>query len=382
VLLVAPALLALALLARLSLGLRVLVLWFAAALGAHSFLLADPRTHFYTTHLAAWLLVGWGVAKLWERKGQMRTWLRGAIAATGAATLTLSLVYSSLAFLRPWPEFERAYPASLLPFFTPPTGRTLPDDGLFAFPARDGWEVAAALLADGSLRGSIDTNQERYAVGWYLRGQFSCQRDPDIFFSANGVTPLFIPEGYSHFGTVLVDGVRSLEIFSRAPVAGPPQLFDAAHYAGAFDASLVPDFPMRRLLSGAVPQVQHPAAWADGFALRGFDLDRATLGPGEHGFLTLYWRAERPLPDTYAPVVLLEDASGQVVRELPSSCGGALSEEWYGTNLNDTPFLFAAEGLPAGEYTLLAGVREVGRDGWLSLADGAALLALTTVVVR
>ena len=380
-LLVAPPLLALAVAPGLPSGLRALVLWLGAALLAHAFLLADPRTHFYTAHLPGWLLVGWGLAQLWDAGAARRAMLRGAIAAIGAAVLTLGLAYTGMVFLRPWPEYERAYPATLLPLFTPPTGELLPDDGIFAFPARDGWKVVAALFDQGVLRGSVDSNQELFTSGWYLRGQFKCQRDPDYFLTANGVTPLYIPPGYNLFGSVSVDGVRALEIYSRAPVAGPPQRFDAADYSAAFDASPVPDFPLRRLLSGVVPQVRVEAAWAGNFALRGFDLDRATLGPDEPALLTLYWRAGQALPATLAPAIVIRDAAGRSVGEAAPFCGGVPPSAWQRTYVNDTPFKLAAAALPPGQYTLLAGVRDTATGAWQPLANGQALQSLTTITI-
>lgn len=370
-------LLALALAPRLPAGLRALTVWLAGSLAAHAFVLADPRTHFYTLHAAGWLLLGYGAAAAVEALPR----LRPALAAGGAAVLTLALTYTGLVFLRPWPEYERAYPASLLPFFAPLTGETLPDDGLFAFPHRDGWKAAEGLFRAGVLRGAFDTNQELFTPGWYLRGQFKCVRQPEYFLTANGARPLFIPPGYSHFGTVTVDGVRALEIYSRAPVAGPPQTFDEADYAPGFDATAVPNFPLRRLLSGVVPQQSLGAAWRAGFALRGFDLDRAALGPADPAFVTLYWRAAAALPDTLAPALLVQDEAGRTVAEAEPYCSGIPAETWHANYVNDTPFRIAPGLLPPGAYTLRAGVRDLAGGAWLPLADGGELVELGGLVV-
>jgi hypothetical protein len=378
-LLVAPPLAALALAPRLPAGLRALVLWFAAALCAQAFLITDPRTHFYTAHLAGWLIVGWGLAQLWDLPP--RAALRPALAAAGGAALTLGLAYTGMVFLRPRPEFERAFPASQLPFFLPPGG-ALPDDGLFAFPARDGWKAAAVLFQEGELRGSADTNQERFTPGWYLRGQFRCQVDPDYFLTATGATPLYIPPGYSLAAVVAEDGADVLEIYSREPVAGPPRRLDAADYAPRFDAAPVPDFPLRRLVSGVVPQVRAETAWRDGFALRGFDLDRAALGPGDVAFLTLYWRASAALPGSLAPAVQIRDAAGRPVAEARPYCGGMPADAWQGSYVNDTPFRIEAAGLPPGDYTLHVGVRDRATGAWRPLAAGGELAALGAISVR
>ena len=372
-----PPLVVLALAPRLPMNLRALVLWLVGPLAAHAFLIADPRTHFYTLHAAGWLLVAWGAAALvtvWPR-------LHPVLAAVGTALLTLSLTYTSLVFLHPWPEFERAYPATQLPFFTPPGGK-LPDDGIFAFPHQDGWKTVAALFQQGVLRGAMDTNQELFTPGWYLRGQFKCVRQPDYFLTANGAQPLFIPPGYTLFGTVSVDGVRTLEIYSREPVVGPPQTFAAADYAAAFDAAPVPNFPLRRLLSGVVPQTALETPWRDGFALRGFDQDRTVLGPADPLFLTLYWRAEQALPAPLTPAVLVRDAAGRTIAEAAPYCSGMPAEAWFRTYVNDTPFRLAPGTLPPGRYTLHAGVRDQTTGAWLPLADGTELLSLGALTVR
>lgn len=380
-LLVAPPLLALLFLPRLPVGLRTLALWLTAPLLAHAFLLADPRTHFYTLHVAGWLLAGYGVARLADALQGRLAPLRAVGVAVGASLLLLSLSYTSLVFLRPWPEFERAYPATQLPFFAPFGGERLPDDGLFGFPHRDGWKVAAELFRRGELRGSFDSNQELFTSGWYLRGQFKCVRQPDYFLTANNVRPLYIPPGYSHYGTISVEGVRSLEIYSRLPAEGAPRRFEARDYAAAFDAAPVPNFPLRRLLSGVVPQTSLQTAWRDGFSLRGFDLDRQTLAAGDTAFVTLYWRANAPVPDTLDPAIVVQDAAGRTVGEAEPFCSGVPAAVWHTTYVNDTPFRLDASGLAPGSYTLLAGVRDSVSGAWLPLADGAALQPLTTLTI-
>jgi hypothetical protein len=175
--------------------------------------------------------------------------------------------------------------------------------------------------------------------------------------------------------------VRALEIYSREPVAGPPRLFDAADYAAGFDATPVPDFPLRRVLSGVVPQVRLETPWASGFTLRGFDLDRARLGPGDLAFVTLYWRAERALPPGLVPAVVVHDAAGNELGELASTCGGMPSDAWHSASRNETPFRLLADELPPGEYTLLAGVRDSASGAWLPLADGSELRTLAQVSI-
>ncbi len=380
-LLIAPPLLALCLAPRLRPGMRALLIWLAAPLLANGFLLADPRTHFYTLHVPATLLAALAATRLfaWLRARPARRPLAWPLAGAGAALLALALPYAGLLFLRQEPEYERAFPATRVPLYAPPPAGTLADDGYFGFPRRDGWKAAGELLRRGELRGTIGSNQELFIPGWYLRGQLMCGRDPDYFFTALGARPLYIPPGYQLYGAVSVDGVRALEIYSRAPVNGPPRSFDAADYAPAFDAAPVPNFPLRRLLSGVVPQHSVGAAWAAGFSLRGYDLDRSALGPGESAFLTLYWRAEADLPASAAPVVELRDAAGQTVATASRACTAVPADAWRKTYVNDTPLIVDSAGLPPGSYTLHVGVRDGKR--WLPLVDGRDLLPLATMTV-
>jgi hypothetical protein len=144
----------------------------------------------------------------------------------------------------------------------------------------------------------------------------------------------------------------------------------------------VPNFPLRRLLSGEAPQTSLAATWRDGFTLRGFDLDRAALGPEDPAFITLYWRAVRPLSAGIEPVVLARDASGHMVHEAAPFCRVAPAELWHTDEVHDASFRIAPGALPPGAYTLYAGVRDQATGAWLPLDDGAELVSLGALTVR
>jgi 4-amino-4-deoxy-L-arabinose transferase-like glycosyltransferase len=381
--LIVPPLIALAGAPTLPAGLRTIVLWYAAPLLAMAFLLADPRTHFYTTHPAGALLAAWAVVTLWERLQRPRLHtLRWPLVAAGVALVALILPFTRQAFLTAQPEYERAYPTTLLALYTPPSGAVAPDDGLFAFARADGWKTVAELYRSGALSGSFDTNVEVFVPGWYLRGQFRCAREPDQFITVLAEQPLYIPPGYYHHTTITAGGVPKLALFSRTPAAGPLQTIDAAASAAAFDATPIPNFPLRRLLSGPVPQHRVETAWSDGFNLRGFDLDRANLGPNGSAFLTLYWRAAAPLAVLAQPEVLIRDAAGNAIARAPTFCGGIPSPDWHRDKVNDTPFRLDAATLPPGRYTLSVAVRDRATDAWLPLRTGATELYLSDLVIN
>ncbi|MEI7771545.1 MAG: glycosyltransferase family 39 protein, partial [Chloroflexales bacterium] len=380
VLAIAPPIIGLALAPRLPAGMRALVIWFATPFIVMAFLFADPRTHFYTMHLPGALLAGLAVARLYAAL-RRAPWLRAALAAGGAALLIAALPYAYLIFLRQRPEYQRRYPDTRAAIYRPLTGDTLADDGYFGFPQQDGWKAVAALFQRGELRGTVDSNQELFTSGWYLRGQFMCAVKPDYYVVSENTRPYYIPPGYQEYGAVTVSGERTLTIFSRAPVAGPPRILDAANYTADYDSSPVPDFPLRRLLSGVVPQRASDAAWRAGFSLRGYDLDRSQLGPGDVAFLTFYWRATRPQPAGYVPVLQIRNAAGVVVTEATGICSRMPSEVWATNYVNDAPFLIRADDLPPGEYRLAVAMRD-GAGTLLPLDDGATARDLGVILFK
>ncbi|NTW03705.1 MAG: hypothetical protein HGA19_20930 [Oscillochloris sp.] len=366
---IAPPIIALALAPHLPAGMRTLVIWFGVPFGQMAFLMADPRTHFYTMHLPAALLAGLAVAQLYEMLHR-RLWLRRALATSGAALLVAALPYAYLLFLQQRPEYQRLYPETRAAIFHPLTGDTLADDGYFGFPQQDGWKAVAALFQHGELRGTVDSNQELFTSGWYLRGQMMCAVKPDYYIVSEHTRPYYIPPGYQEYGAVTVDGERTLTIYSREPVSTPPRTFAAADDSLAYDQTPVPDFPLRRLLSGVVPQHTSDAVWQAGFNLRGYDLDHRQLEAGNVAFLTFYWRASQPQPAGYQPMVEIRDTTGALVGQAASTCTRAPSDFWLGTYVNDTPFIIRADDLPPGEYRLSVAMRNAAGE-LLALADGA-----------
>ncbi|MBX0329465.1 hypothetical protein K2Z83_17475, partial [Oscillochloris sp. ZM17-4] len=380
VLAIAPPIVALAAAPRLPAGMRALLIWFGVPFVVMAFFFADPRTHFYTMHLPAALLAGLAAARLhaWLRRAP---WLRAGLAAAGVALLVVALPYAHLLFLRQRPEYQRRYPDTRAAIYRPLTGDTLADDGYFGFAQQDGWKAAAALFWGGALRGSFDSNQELFTSGWYMRGQFMCEANPDYYIVSEHSRPYYIPSGYQEYGAVTVSGERTLTIYSRAALGGPPQTFAAEDYAAAYDAMPVPNFPLRRLLSGVVPQrPAGDAVWRAGFDLRGYDLDRDQLGPGDLAFVTFYWRASLPQPAGYQPELQIRSRTGEIVARAASTCKGMPSDAWRTTYVNDTPFIIRAGDLPPGAYRLAVAVRDAAGD-LLPLEDGATARDLGGITV-
>ena len=222
-----------------------LALWFAVPFVAESFLIAEPRTHFYSAHPAAALIIGYGIA-----------WLAGKVPSVniplrlgGILWLAVSLSYAQLLYLRPFPEYQRSFPAARPAIMRASYGDKLPEAGYFGFPHSDGWKAVAEFYRAGVIAGSYDTNQNRWLVGWYLRNAPRCATNPDYYLIANAEATRYFPPGYHLFGEVTLGPTRTLAIYSRVPVAGSPQIFSGEELATAFDARPVEPFPAAAILA-------------------------------------------------------------------------------------------------------------------------------------
>ena len=222
-----------------------LALWFAVPFVAESFLIAEPRTHFYSAHPAAALIIGYGVAWLMGRKPAFVIPLR----LGGILWLAISLGYAQLLYLRPFPEYQRTFPAARPAILRASYGDQLPKAGYFGFPHSDGWKAAAELYRAGVIAGSYDTNQNRWLVGWYLRNAPRCAKNPNYYLIAEAEATRYFPPGYHLLGEITLGPTRALAIYSRAQVTGPPQIFSGEELAAAFDARPVELFPAAAILA-------------------------------------------------------------------------------------------------------------------------------------
>ncbi|MBX0330893.1 hypothetical protein K2Z83_24865, partial [Oscillochloris sp. ZM17-4] len=234
-----------------------LALWFGVPFLAESFLIAEPRTHFYSAHPAAALIIGLGAAWLVGRVKRGQPSLQILLYAGGVLWLAASLGYAQLLYLRQIPEYQRAFPAARPSWLRAGYGDRLPEAGYFGFPHTDGWKAAAELYRAGVITGSYDTNQNRWLAGWYMRQMPRCAERPDYYLIATSEATRYFPPGYSLLGEVTVGPARALAIYSRAPVAGPPLLFAAEDLAAAFDARPAQPFPAAAILAD-VPRAECP----------------------------------------------------------------------------------------------------------------------------
>jgi 4-amino-4-deoxy-L-arabinose transferase-like glycosyltransferase len=351
-------------------GLRAALLWFAFPFVAMAFLIADPRTHFYTMHPAAALLIGLILLRLGHwLAGHRLAGLRYPLGIATGAALLLGAFYAQLAFVRPFPEYQRSFPAARLALYAGAYGDALPAGGFFGFVHRDGWKIAGELYARRSIVGDYDSNQKDHITGWYTRAALLCPEQPAYYFTAPGEPNLVIPEGYDLYGIVNQGPRRSLEIYSREAVAGPPEQFTYHEFDAQFDAMAVTPYPLSPFLYEVVPAFPLQATWQNGARLRGFDLDHQEIAAGETATAWLYWQAERSLEPDFLPVLRIVRA-GEPVAEVELVCGSSSITAWHSREVNTASYRI--DNLPPGEYVLRAGLRSHAGGTWLPLESGAS----------
>ncbi len=355
-------------------GLRVLLLWFGTAFLAQAFLIVNPKTHFYTIDIAGALLIGLALTQLVGWLRTRRAWLIALPAAGGVALLLLALPYMYLVYIRPEPEYWTVFPEARPAIYRAGYGDQLPNGGYFGFPRRAGWKVIGDLYRQGVLRGDYESNEKELITGWYTRGTLRCRQEPDYYFAAWSVASstlkIDVPPGYHLLGSVLVDDVKKLDIYSREPGAHPPRIFTLTEHRAAFDAQPINSFPIQRSLIEVVPQQHLDARWQQDVMLRGYDLDRTRLEPGETASLVLYWRENLVIEPGYLPVVTLVDADGKSVAQATPACD-VLPSAWNTQYLSGVAFtLTNTAQIPPGQYALQVGLRHSRTGAWLSREDG------------
>jgi 4-amino-4-deoxy-L-arabinose transferase-like glycosyltransferase len=372
-------------------SLRVLVIWFTVPFLAHAFIIADPRTHFYTIQAPGALLVGLEAVRLveWLRARRL-AWVQVPLAVGLAAMVLLAVPYLFIAFVRQSPEYQRAFPRSRPDFYANLSGDEVPWQGIFGFPHRDGWKVVGNLYDQGAFQGTYQTNQRDRVGTWYTRGAMLCEPTPDYYMLATWEGARLVgqmdapayPERYEVAACVLVDNMRMLNIYTQQPVEGPPQplLLDEQSIA-AFDHRPVENFPIREALNRPVPEHSLDAAWQNGARLVGYDMKRQRVAPGQFTSLALYWQLDQPLAVPAELVVNIRDSAGILVGSASPVCNSPPPSAWSPAYINTAMFsVQAAETLPPDSYTLHVSLLDEGEP--LPLLVGAESVEIGRFVVE
>jgi hypothetical protein len=235
---------------------RAAAIWFGVAFCAQAFLIAEPRTHFYGAHLPAALLVGLALHEVGQRHASPLGRRLVRLIAGAAAILVVGAggLYAQLLYLRQFPEYQRSFPAARPALLQARYGDALPEAGYFGFPHRDGWKAIAELYRAGTLRGSYDTNQNRWLTGWYLRELAQqCKGQPDLYLIAEAESTVYFPPGYALTAEIMVGPARALAIYAREVTPAEVRSYELEPLAAAFDSRPVAPFPATALLTAEPP---------------------------------------------------------------------------------------------------------------------------------
>jgi lipoprotein signal peptidase len=369
----------LAVLPRTPLHERLLWIWFGAVMVLALFFTEKPRTHVYTFFIP-WLLLNgillaegwlWLVAKVGRPVGQVL----GAAAATLAALVFG--VYAFWYFVSPsevMMNYASERPAGYWVTYDEPD-----DKARFGFPLNNGWKAVGELYRQGVLDGYFDSSEkEAWVPAWYTRGEERCPREAEWFFEIRNLEPFsnedflemehYLRNGFEKVGKVQVAGEDKVIIYQRtgvkhdSPTASSNADLPAWQFeelAAAFDQTALAGLPLT--YPSVDPPIAHPLNYNFGnlITLEGYDIGYPEpLGQGDTIRLTLYWRAQQPIPANYKVFTQAYGPDNRMVaqRDGYPVCDGRETWRWDPgeliTDFYDIPVLADA---PDGLYPLYAG---------------------------
>ncbi|MCB0213691.1 MAG: glycosyltransferase family 39 protein, partial [Anaerolineae bacterium] len=166
----------------LALAERLVVIWFGLGFLTYNFLIADPRTHFYSLVPAWTLLAALTLGRIEQRALQR---FKSPVPMM-AASIIMALLFSGylyVVYLRHEPEFEIDWPASRPWLYRSPYQRLQLDDS-FGMVHRAGWKALGGLYLDEKLAGDYQTNGLYETGDWYTRHQLrGCYRRSTYFLA-------------------------------------------------------------------------------------------------------------------------------------------------------------------------------------------------------
>ncbi|MCX6044467.1 MAG: glycosyltransferase family 39 protein, partial [Chloroflexi bacterium] len=359
---------------RLKMETRLLWLWFGVPMVLALFFTAFPGTHVYL-FFAPWaLLVGALVAQGWHEL-RRRTGQSLAVWAGSLAGVAVSVVFGLYAYqyfiehkvevLRTWATNR---PAG---YWTPANFDATQIDRVYGFPLANGWKAIGMLYAQGKIQGDYETNQRDDLIpAWYVRGQTRCASTANWYFAIDNLEPwsisseqikdALLEDGYKKWGSVKVNGASKLVIYQRTSEKIKQQTLRLEDYTAAFDARPWTDIPIRYPV--IEDKIGHPLHinFDQKIWLEGYDLATPEpLKPGDTFRLTLYWRAQRPLDQSYKVFNQSFYGNGTMVAQKDSYpvCDRQLTSTWYpGELITDIYDIPVAVDAPAGLYPLYTGL--------------------------
>ena len=377
---------------HISLEERTVWIWFGITFIFMIFFVRTPNTHVYGFIIAWALVVGVVIEAGYKFMVRATSQPRARLVAISLASI-LILVFGNYAawyfaladqeVLRNWRTLR---PPGYWVNYSMPLGSSI-----FGFPLTNGFKTIGVLYADGTLDAPYQLlNTDKGPVSeWYTRGLTECQRDHGYYVWFNAVEPgdrdtnyatrqKIATEGYKLYGEVTISGEPRIAVYKLTEEPIIPQLFVGEEYIPRFDAEISgPIF--EKAGPTAVPQIAKPVDFRFGEAIRliGYTLEGQENVPGGAVNLTLYWQADRPVPDAYdifTQVIDRDDnyKAGQVDGE--PVCNLLATDLWQpGEVIADRYYIPLAKDARTTTYTLLIGMYGDAGNLEITTPDGNSL---------
>lgn len=366
---------------RLRAAERTAWLWFGAIMVLALFVTEKPRTHVYTFFIPWMLLNGQAAAEGWAwLSGLLRQRTAQVVGSVAAAGLiALFGTYTYWYFVHNQPEVLRTW------FDWHPAGYWVPyaepdDKALFGFPLANGWKAVGALYDEGVLAGDYETNEkEAWVPAWYTQGQDRCGRSADWYFEIDNLEPFnegdrlkmehFLRQGFEKWAVVEVKGAPRMTVYKRtgaqsefpnaAPIEGLP-VYRLDEIEGQFDRLALPDLPLT--YPTVAPPIGHPlhVNFGNKIWLEGYDIEHPEpLRQGDTIVLTLYWRSQAPMAESYKVFIQSYFGEGPMIAQLDGYPVCDTRETWRwdpGELITDVHHVPVNADAPDGLYPLYIGL--------------------------
>lgn len=354
---------------RLTIGERIVWLWFGVLWGVAAFVTAFPSLHYIPAFLPSALIIGFTLA---DATAALRrySWGNPLLAGAGVAAVVggiivagftyRTFVYSDVEFIRTWN-------------WQPEWGWTLnhPEGSLaiYGAPHQSGWKAVGMLYSMGILNGTYETNVQEAIAEWYIRRPERCERTFRYYFLELRERPRFQEEvlaqlaaTHHHAGTILVRGEPRLAVYeSGVGDNGTPWEYETTEMISAFDSGSHAD--AIRLDTPAIlpqPEVRLDLQMGENFVVEGYTIRQPARQIGDFVHLTVYWRTlEKTGADftTFTHLISKDDQQlyGQVDRR--PGCTLRSTYQWEtGREVVDHYEIPIADNAPAGTYIVRFGL--------------------------
>ncbi|MYD09947.1 MAG: hypothetical protein F4X02_07865 [Chloroflexi bacterium] len=178
-------------------------------------------------------------------------------------------------------------------------------------------------------------------------------------------------------------------IFYGAEEQDPERIIESTLNLNAFEISdsWVDDMRFAQYKGGAVPLIQQRAGFlfGEGITLESYALGARVVTPGDVLPAQLTWRANAALGRRYKVFLQLLDEDGRLAaqRDSEPAGGSAKTTSWpVDETIVDNHALAVPRDLPAGDYTLIAGLYDISDPSARLPVEGSTYVELGTVTLQ